>query len=170
MKPPPEEIQSGKDNMISSEEKFYYEFEKGGIRSYIPHSKEDFYDLVGLWSSADLYKDFESETIHLRLIPAFEQKQILAFQSGINNIGFITWCWMSDNEYEGMNYTSPDLFSRSKGDKFVLADCIIVGGSKIVKICTSHMKNFFWNYYPEVPKGYFHRPHHNGNVYNKGYK
>ena len=158
--------------MISSEDKFYYENEINGILSYIPFEYIDYYTMVDLWTTTSPYRDYESKTIRERLRPAFDNKQIMLFKKGINSIGFISWAYMSDYEFETKTYND-ETFRREEGDKFVITDAILLGGSKNVRTCVRHFVEFGKKYYPDVNKAHFYRVKttwRNGNIYNKGYK
>lgn len=159
--------------MITNEDKFYYENEINGILSIIPFEYVDFYDAVDLWTTTKPYMNYDSASIRYRLMPAFENKQLMLFKKGINSIGFITWAWMTNEEYVTNEYYGNEIFARDNGDKFVVVDAIMNGGVRNVRSCVKQFVDFGAKYYPEVDRAHFHRikeTDRNGNIYNKGYR
>jgi len=134
----------------------YNEFD--GITSWIPFDHTDFFECVNLWSSTDPYSKLHCETIQWRLIPAFENKKIMMFRKGINIIGFFTWGWMTENEFDEFDFDGEQVFSRETSDKCVIIDVIVK--EDLVK-CIKHMKVFGKQYHPHIDMIYFHREKYN---------
>jgi hemolysin-activating ACP:hemolysin acyltransferase len=139
-----------------------YDYEKDGMLSYVPFDHTDFYDMVYLWSTANIYKDYICNTIGWRLMPAFENRRAIIFKRDINTVGLALWGWMTKEEYETDEYSGEEVFSRESGEYFVLSDMILPNDNAMLAV--RHLRHFAKTQYPEADRIYFDRPNRKSNV------
>ena len=110
----------------------------------------DFIDCVDLWTTCLPYSTFPSSTIAWRLSPAIESGRYKIWHNeGGSCAGFVTWAWMTDEEFETREYWGPDIFRRETGDKLVFVDMIAPNGiSDVVKFC-KELQHYFKVKFPD---------------------
>jgi len=117
-----------------------------------------FNDCVGLWTTVAPYSGFPSKTIAWRLAPAIESGQYKIWYDDSGMIsGFVTWAWMTDEEFKTRDYSGPAIFKRETGDKLVFVDMIAPRGmSDVVRFC-KELQRFFKVEFPDVKRAWSHR-------------
>lgn len=94
---------------------------------------QDFLFALHLWTTISPYRDFPSRSIHYRLTPAFLNKRLLILSHDGKPVGFCTWGWMTDQEYETRRYYGPTVFSRETSDRLVVPD--IIATRNVIPLC-----------------------------------
>jgi hemolysin-activating ACP:hemolysin acyltransferase len=117
----------------------------------------DFQAALALWGGVAPYCDFPAKTISWRLVPAYENGQLLTAVRGPRYVGFATWGWMTSEEFESRVYCGREVFSRRDGECLVILDCIIVGGSGNVRAVSRAVRRFLKERCPDHLRVYGHR-------------
>ena len=109
----------------------------------------DFIDCVDLWTTVLPYSTFPSSTIAWRLVPAIESGQYKIWHNeGGSCAGFVTWAWMTDEEFETRDYWGVDIFQRETGDKLVFVDMIAPNGSSgVLSFCRDLRQMFKFEFH-----------------------
>ena len=129
----------------------------------------DFIDCVDLWTTVLPYSTFPSSTIAWRLVPAIDSGQYKIWHNeGGSCAGFVTWAWMTDEEFETRDYWGVDIFQRETGDKLVFVDMIAPEGTSGVLGFCRDLRRMFISEFPEVKKVWSHRGQRRGVYPNKG--
>jgi len=131
--------------------------------------QSDYIDCLELWTKVAPYCDFPCQTISWRLAPAIESGQYMVYyqENGLVS-GFVTWAWMTDEEFETRKYCGLEVFERETGDKLVFLDMIAPDGtSGVLRFCRE-LRKFFRIKFPEIEKVWSHRGPRSGVYPNKG--
>tara|TARA_R110000803_G_scaffold59862_6_gene118833 strand:- start:810 stop:1217 length:408 start_codon:yes stop_codon:yes gene_type:complete len=129
----------------------------------------DFIDCVDLWTTIAPYSKFPSQTINWRLAPAIESGQYKIWHNeGGSCAGFVTWAWMTNEEFETRDYCGINIFQRKIGDKLVVVDMITSKGTSSVLNFSRDIRKMFFSKFPEVKKVWSHRGPRSGVYPNKG--
>jgi hypothetical protein len=117
-------------------------------------SGRDFLFALRLWTTKPPYRDFPCKTIGWRLAPAFSKGRLLTLLSDGAPVGFVTWGWMTDEEFKTRKYSGEAAFSRDRSDRLVVVDGII---TQDVPKLLSELRSFFRSRYPGVNRVHVHR-------------
>jgi hemolysin-activating ACP:hemolysin acyltransferase len=119
---------------------------------------DDFLNAVTLWSTVKPYSGFPSETIAWRLIPAFKHNSYKMWHNADGSCrGFVTWAFMSSEEFDTREYSGAEIFARKSGDKLVFVDMIAPNGVSDVLYMSRDLRSFFRKQFPEVKIAWSHR-------------
>lgn len=124
---------------------------------------EDLVDALTLWTTTDPYRTFPSQTIAWRLIPALESGQYRIYRDAYSRPrGFVSWAFMTREEFETRKYGGETIFSRKSGECFVFVDMIApYGRNDVLWICRD-LRHFLGKRYPDIKQGLAHRGRKNG--------
>lgn len=123
-------------------------------------------DLAGalhLWTTVDPYSKFPSETIAWRLIPALRNNKYRLYvgEDGCPR-GFISWAYMTEQEFESRNYIGEEVFARETGECFVFVDMLApYGRNDVLSICRD-MRRLFHDEYSRFGYVLAHRGQRHG--------
>ena len=130
---------------------------------------DDLVDALNLWTTTAPYRSFPSETIAWRLIPALKSGQYRLYRSTNNEPrGFISWAFMTAEEFETRDYSGPEIFARKSGEHLVFVDMIAPHGRNDVLFICRDMRRLFKEGYPRVDQVLAHRGRRNGAFPNIG--
>jgi hemolysin-activating ACP:hemolysin acyltransferase len=128
-----------------------------------------FMDCLGLWTTTALYSKQNSETIHWRLIPVFMNNQYKFWYDDLGRVrGFITWGWMTVQEFETRQWSGWDVFARRGGERLVIIDMIAPGGRSDVYSISRDVRKFCKEMFPDEKRVWSHRGPRNGWYPNRG--
>jgi hemolysin-activating ACP:hemolysin acyltransferase len=136
--------------------------------SFGPITADTFFQAMQLWTTVPPYNKFPCDTINNRLIPAYYNQQMLGWYDGSVLRAFITWAFMTDQEFETREYWGPEIFARRDGEKLVIVDMIAPGGKNDVLSISRDVRRFMKKKFPHVKNVYAHRGPRNGVFPNKG--
>jgi len=123
---------------------------------------------IDLWSTTEPYSKFPCATIAWRLLPAHGSAKLHHFWDGSRYRGFVTWAFLTDEEFETRDYCGPEVFAREKGEHLVFIDLIAKGGTSDVLYICRQMQNYFKEVYPHVKSARSHRGSRHGWYPKKG--
>ena len=129
-------------------------------------------DLVGaleLWTTTEPYSGFKSATIAWRLIPALDSGKYRLYRDANGQPrGFVSWAFMTAEEFETRVYDGPEVFARDTGDMLVFLDMIAPYGRYDVLFMCRDLRKLFKDLYPGVETVVAHRGPRTGVFPNKG--
>ena len=130
---------------------------------------DDLADALYLWTEVDPYRKFPSETIAWRLIPALNSGQYRLYRdTSACPRGFISWAYMTRDEFETREYSGAEIFSRKSGECLVFVDMIApYGRNDVLSICRD-MRRLFKEDYPRFDQVLAHRGLRDGTFPNIG--
>lgn len=129
----------------------------------------DLVDALELWTTTDPYRGFKSATIAWRLIPALESGKYRLYRDAAGfPRGFVSWAFMTKEEFETMDYFGPEVFSRNEGERLVFVDMIAPHGRNDVLLICRDLRKTFKELYPGVETVVAHRGPRTGVFPNKG--
>jgi|TARA_R110000796_G_scaffold70093_1_gene159615 hemolysin-activating ACP:hemolysin acyltransferase len=114
-------------------------------------------DTVSLWKNIHPYSGYKIETIDWRLIPAIENKKIKVYYRGKKCVGFITWAWFTEEEFDTLDYNGAEVFKRNEGDMLYVVDLIIPYGRSDVTHIVRDMRRYLSELHPDKPMAFAHR-------------
>lgn len=135
---------------------------------FSPITADTFFQAMQLWTTVPPYDKFPCDTINNRLIPAYYNQQMWGLYDGSVLRAFVTWAFMTDQEFETREYWGPEIFARRDGETLVFVDMIAPGGKNDVLSLCREMRKLFKEAYPHVEKVRAHRGPRNGVFPNKG--
>jgi hemolysin-activating ACP:hemolysin acyltransferase len=115
----------------------------------------DFMHALRLWTTTAPYRDQPSRTIAWRLVPAFANGRLMM----MGDDGFVTWGWMTADEFETRKYSGREVFTRQTGERLVIVDAIIP--ADVPKLAW-RLREFYRAKYPDVTRVWAHRGARNG--------
>lgn len=122
-------------------------------------------DLLGalqLWTETAPYSSFPSETIAWRMMPALESGQYRLYRDAYGfPRGFISWAFMTHQEFETRDYNGSEIFARKTGECLVFVDMIAPYGRNDVLLICRDMRHLFEDS-PEIGRALAHRGRRNG--------
>lgn len=119
---------------------------------------EDFFDALHLWTTTDPYKGFRCETINWRLAPAFHYGQYRVYRDPSGAVrGFVTWAFMTSEEFESLDYDGWEAFARDRGDILVIVDMVAPYGRSDVFRIGRDIRRVLEALYPDVGRAVAHR-------------
>ena len=130
---------------------------------------DDLADALELWTQIGPYSKFPSETIAWRLIPAINNGKYRLYRDiyGCPR-GFISWAYMTREEFETRNYIGRKVFARESGECLVFVDMIApYGRNDVLSICRD-MRRLFKEDYPRFNQVLAHRGLRDGTFPNIG--
>ena len=125
-------------------------------------------DALSLWTTVEPYSGFPSATISWRLLPAIDHDHIRLFYIDGKCIGFITWAFMTEKEFQSREYSGAELFARRDGNILVFVDMIAPYSKNHVLMMCKEMRRQFYTQYPDVIDVRAHRGKRDGSFPNKG--
>ena len=106
-------------------------------------------DALSIWTTDDTYKDYNSEVIGWRLIPAFENNKLRVYYDDKGKpFAMLTYCFLTDGEAETMDWWGREAFKRHTGDQLWIIDMIANGGKDDVLKVSKDIRQFFFGTYP----------------------
>jgi len=112
--------------------------------------RDTYRDTVKLWSTIAPYSGYKSQTISWRLIPAIENNRIRTYYEKDSNkcIGFVTWAWLTNEEFKTQVYDGPEVFKRDSGDQVHVVDFIAPYGNvmRIFRDIKRHLSDMYPDY------------------------
>jgi cytolysin-activating lysine-acyltransferase len=130
---------------------------------------QDLVDALELWTTTAPYKTFPAQTIAWRLIPALESGQYRIYRDAYGRArGFISWAFMTREEFETRNYSGEAIFARDSGEAMVFVDMIAPYGRNDVLLICRDMRRLFKEAYPGHEHILAHRGRRNGAFPNIG--
>ena len=128
-----------------------------------------FMGCLGLWTTTAPYAQQSAETIHWRLIPAFMNNQYKIWYDDLGRVrGFITWGWMTVQEFETRQWSGWAVFARRGGERLVIIDMIAPGGRSDVYSISRDVRKFCKEMFPDEKRVWSHRGPRNGWYPNRG--
>jgi len=122
-------------------------------------------DLLGalqLWTETAPYSSFPCETIAWRLMPALESGRYRLYRDAYGfPRGFISWAYMTREEFETRQYSGAEIFARETGECLVFVDMIAPYGRNDVLLICRDMRQLFEDS-PEIQRALAHRGRRNG--------
>ena len=116
-----------------------------------------FRDTVELWTTISPYSGYNSETIAWRLLPAIDNERIKVYYRSGKCVGFVTWAWFTEEEFETLKFNGVEVFKRNEGDLLYVVDLIIPYGRSDVVHIVKDMRKYLSDVYPNKPKAFAHR-------------
>jgi len=113
-------------------------------------------DTVTLWTTHEPFSGYKSRTIAWRLLPAIDNGRIRVYYRGDLCIGFVTWAWFFEKEFDTMEFSGAEVFARDDGDMIYLMDAIIPYGRSDVRHVTRDMRQHLSELYPDKPAAFAH--------------
>ena len=129
---------------------------------YIAERDTEFLSALKIWAETAPYSKFPSQTISWRLIPAFLNRRLLILADP-TPVGFFTWGWMTNKEFDSREYLGQEVFSRTESDRLVVVDAII---TRSVRKMVRHIREYFAAHFPTVTQVYAHRGPRVGRFHN----
>jgi hemolysin-activating ACP:hemolysin acyltransferase len=118
----------------------------------------DLIDALDLWTTTEPYRGFPCSTIAWRLVPALQHKQYRLYRDSAGfPRGFISWAFMTREEFETREYYGPEIFARKEGELLVFVDMIAPHGQHDVLLICRDMRKTFKDLYPGVETVVAHR-------------
>ncbi len=114
-------------------------------------------DTLELWTTQEPFSRYKSQTIAWRLLPAIDNKRIRVYYRGDLCVGFVTWAWFLEKEFDTMKFNGAEVFARNDGDMIYIMDAIIPYGSADVKHVVRDMRQHLSELYPDKPAAFAHR-------------
>lgn len=112
-------------------------------------------DALSIWTTDATYKDYSSEVVGWRLIPAFDNGKLrVYYRENGEPYAFLSYCFLMDEEVENMEWYGPEAFTRESGDQLWVIDMIANGGKDDVLAVSKDIRKFFYETYPEVETVY----------------
>lgn len=122
-----------------------------------------------LWTTTEPYSGFRSETIAWRLIPALDSGKYRVYWD-VADVprGFVSWAFLTREEFESGDYDGREVFQRESGDLFVVMDMIAPYGQNDVLLISRDLRKTFKRLYPDVETVVARRGPRTGIFPNKG--
>ena len=70
-------------------------------------------DTLDLWTTQEPFSGYKSQTIAWRLLPAIDNKRIRVYYRGDLCVGFVTWAWFLEKEFDTMKFNGAEVFARN---------------------------------------------------------
>lgn len=122
----------------------------------------DLVDALELWTTTEPYSTFPAQTIAWRLIPALESGQYRIYRDAYGRArGFISWAFMTQEEFDTRNYSGEEIFLRKEGENLVFVDMIAPHGRNDVLLICRDMRQLFEDR-PDITRALAHRGRRNG--------
>ena len=122
----------------------------------------DLVDALELWTTTDPYRTYPSQTIAWRLIPALESGQYRIYRDAYGRSrGFISWAFMTQEEFDTRVYRGEEIFARRSGEHLVFVDMIAPYGRNDVLLICRDMRQLFRER-PDITRALAHRGRRNG--------
>ena len=123
---------------------------------------QDLADALELWTTTHPYSSYPCETISWRLVPALESGQYRLYRGIYGEArGFISWAFMTQEEFETREYSGQAIFARDSGEDVVFVDMIAPYGQNDVLLICRDMRRLFKDR-PEIKRALAHRGRRNG--------
>jgi len=123
-------------------------------------------DLLGalqLWTETAPYSSFPCETIAWRLMPALESGRYRLYRDAYGfPRGFISWAYMTREEFETRQYSGAEIFARETGECLVVVDMIAPYGRNDVLLICRDMRRLGQEQYSRFDHVLAHRGRRNG--------
>lgn len=110
-----------------------------------------------LWTTVAPYRDRKAATIAWRLVPADRHNRIRHYWDGSRYMGFVTWAWFTEREFETNDYSGPDVFARDSGEVLKIVDMIAPFGRRDVFRIAKDIRSHLSVLYPDTKFGLSHR-------------
>ena len=128
----------------------------------------DLEEAIKLWCTVDPYRDYPCSTIAWRLLPASHHGRLRHYWDCDRYVGFVSWAFLSSDEYMTNSYDGLEIFARTGGDRLVIIDMIANGGSSDVRVISRDLRRFFYLCYPDYGVVWSHRGDRYGWYKNRG--
>jgi len=114
-----------------------------------------FRDALSIWTTDETYKDYRSEVINWRLVPADENEKLRVYYRETGEpYAMLTYCFLKEDEAKSMDWWGDEAFSRESGDQLWVIDMIARGGKDDVLAVSKDIRKFFYETYPEFETVY----------------
>lgn len=124
---------------------------------------QDLADALELWTTTYPYSTYPCETIAWRLVPALESGRYRLYRDASDfPRGFISWAYMTRQEFETREYRGSEIFARDEGECLVFVDMIAPYGANDVLLICRDMRRLFKEDYPRFDQVLAHRGRRNG--------
>ena len=114
-------------------------------------------DAIRLWTTVSPYRDRKSATIAWRLVPAERSNRIRHYWDGDRYMGFVTWAWFTEREFETNDYYGPEVFARDSGEVMQIVDMIAPFGRRDVFHIARDIRDHLSVLYPDKSVALSHR-------------
>lgn len=112
-------------------------------------------DALSLWTTDETYKDYASEVIGWRLIPAQKNEKLrVYYRENGEPYALLTYCFLTHKEAETMEWWGEEAFERKTGDQLWVIDMIANGGKDDVLSVSKDIRKYFYETYPDVKTVY----------------
>ena len=129
---------------------------------YVAERDTELWSALMFWTGVEPYSSFPPQTIAWRLVPAFLNRRLLILADP-TPVGFFTWGWMTNKEFDSREYLGQEVFSRTESDRLVVVDAVITHS---VRAMTRYIRDYFAIHFPAVTQVYAHRGPRNGRFHN----
>ena len=130
---------------------------------------QDFLDALELWTTTAPYDSFPCATIAWRLLPAIRSGQYRVYRHDDGSPrGFISWAFMTREEFATRDYSGEAIFERDSGEVMVFVDMVAPYGQNDVLFICRDIRRLFRERYPDVQHVLAHRGRKNGSFPNIG--
>ena len=108
-------------------------------------------DAIEIWGTCPKYKEYASKWLWYRLVAAYDNDKLHVYYDDDGKpIGFITYCFLTDEESKAYDYYGPETFKREGGDQLWFIDMVANGGrADVLRICKD-MRRKISAKYPQV--------------------
>jgi len=114
-----------------------------------------FRDALSIWTTDETYKDYRSEVVGWRLVPADENGKLRVYYRETGEpYAMLTYCFLTEDEAKSMDWWGDEAFSRKSGDQLWVIDMIARGGKDDVLAVSKDIRKFFYETYPEFETVY----------------
>jgi hemolysin-activating ACP:hemolysin acyltransferase len=110
----------------------------------------DLRDALKLWTTVAPFKDYISEVIGWRVIPAHDNNKLRVYRRDDGEpYAMLTFCFLNDEEAKTEEWCGHEAYKRESGDQLWVTDMIANGGrSDVLKVSTD-VRKFFYETFPE---------------------
>lgn len=107
-------------------------------------------DAIEVWGECPKYGEYASKYIWYRLVSAYDNNKLHVYYNEGKPIGFITYCFLTNEETETLEWWGPEAFARESGDHLWFIDMVANGGrADVLRICRD-MRRKIKDLYPQV--------------------
>lgn len=111
--------------------------------------RNPFLDAVRLWATTEPYAKYPSERIGWQLVPAYEHGKLRVYYRDGMPVGFVTWAWLTRQEFETRDYSGRVVFARDAGEVLYIPNMIAPHGRSDVFCIARDLQRYLSELYPE---------------------
>jgi hemolysin-activating ACP:hemolysin acyltransferase len=109
-----------------------------------------FMDALQLWTTTEPYSKYPSERIGWQLVPAYEHGKLRVYYRGGEPVGFVTWTWLTTEEFRTRDYSGREVFSRDVGEVLYIPNMIAPYGRSDVFFIARDIRRHLSELYPDA--------------------